>query len=245
MSASCSASSARVSGASSMRRARGAALELGQQRAQRVAAVQLVGAVGGDDEHALGAQAAGQEGEEGARRAVGPVQVLDRQQRPAPRAPSRSSSVEQRLEEARLRRRVAVHDRRARVGRRELGQEAREPARVRRAELVERGVAVARERAQRGDERGVGQLALAELDAVAAERRGASAARARALELVDSRVLPTPDSPATKASDGRPAAASASAASSSASSRLRPMNRLLVTRVGTVPVSLDIVAEGM
>jgi hypothetical protein len=48
-----------------------------------------------------------------------------------------------------------------------------------------------------------------------------------------------------KASDGRPAEASANAASSSASSRLRPMNRLLVTRVGTVPVSLDIVAEGM
>jgi hypothetical protein len=48
-----------------------------------------------------------------------------------------------------------------------------------------------------------------------------------------------------KASDGRPAEASPRAASSSASSRLRPMNRLLVTRVATVPVSLDIVGDGM
>ena len=62
------------------------ALELGQQRAQRVAAVQLVGAVGGDEQHALGAQAARQEGEEGARGGVGPVQVLDRQHAPARRA---------------------------------------------------------------------------------------------------------------------------------------------------------------
>ena len=60
----------------------GVALELGQQRAQRVAAVQLVRAVGGDDEHALAAQRAGEVDEEGARRAVGPVQVLDREQQP-------------------------------------------------------------------------------------------------------------------------------------------------------------------
>ena len=51
----------RVSGASSIRRAFGDALELGQQRAQRVAAVQLVGAVGRDDEHALGPQVAREE----------------------------------------------------------------------------------------------------------------------------------------------------------------------------------------
>jgi hypothetical protein len=35
------------------------------------------------------------------------------------------------------------------------------------------------------------------------------------------------------------------AASSSASSRVRPMNRLLVTRVGTVPVSLGVGGDGM
>ena len=57
----------------------GRALELGEQRPQRVAAVQLVGAVGEDDEDGLAAEAAGEEGEERARRAVGPVDVLERE----------------------------------------------------------------------------------------------------------------------------------------------------------------------
>ena len=56
------------------------ALELGQQRPQRVAAVHLVRPVGGDDQHALGLQAAAQERQRRARRAVRPVQVLDQQQ---------------------------------------------------------------------------------------------------------------------------------------------------------------------
>ena len=51
------------------------------------------------------------------------------------------------------------------------------------------------------------------------------------------RDLPTPDSPAMNASDGRPSAASDSAASSSVSSALRPTRRLLVTRVATNVVS--------
>ena len=56
------------------------AFELGQQRAERVAAVQLVGPVGADDEHALVREAVGEEGQRRARRAVGPVQVLDHEQ---------------------------------------------------------------------------------------------------------------------------------------------------------------------
>src|SRR5690349_1568068 len=51
------------------------------------------------------------------------------------------------------------------------------------------------------------------------------------------RVLPTPDSPATKTSDGRPAAASVSAASSSASSAVRPIILLDVILAATAPVS--------
>src|SRR5262245_60597985 len=60
---------------------------------------------------------------------------------------------------------------------------------------------------------------------------------ARSLNSLTRRLFPTPDSPATKTSEGLPSLASANAASSSASSLARPMKRLLVTRVGTVQVS--------
>ena len=52
-------------------------LELGQQRPQRMAPVQLVGSIGGDHDHPLVAQARCEEGKEGACRAVRPVQVLE------------------------------------------------------------------------------------------------------------------------------------------------------------------------
>ena len=52
------------------------ALELGEQRAQGMAAMQLVGAIGQDHAHALLAQGAGEEHGEGTGRAVGPVHVL-------------------------------------------------------------------------------------------------------------------------------------------------------------------------
>ena len=79
----------------------GAALELGQQRAQRVAAVQLVGAVGDDEAQRLGVGAAHEEGEEVARRGVGPVGVLEHEHdRPALAEPV--DERQQRLEQARL-----------------------------------------------------------------------------------------------------------------------------------------------
>jgi len=53
------------------------ALELGQHRPQRVAAVQLVGAVGDDQAERLGARAAHEEDEEVARGGIRPVQVLE------------------------------------------------------------------------------------------------------------------------------------------------------------------------
>ena len=55
------------------------ALELGQQRAQSVAAVQLVAAVGQEHHHPLLAQAPGQECHERPRGAVGPMHVLEDQ----------------------------------------------------------------------------------------------------------------------------------------------------------------------
>ena len=77
------------------------ALELGEQRAERVAAVQLVGAVGRDDEQRLVAERGGEEAQERARGRVGPVQVLDDQQhRGVAREPVEHR--EQRLEHARL-----------------------------------------------------------------------------------------------------------------------------------------------
>ena len=102
-------------------------------------------------------------------------------------------------------------------------------------QLAEHGVVVARERAEDADDRGVGQLLLAQLDALA-DRDARAAPRPRASSATR-RDLPTPDSPATKASDGRPSAASRSAASSSASSAARPISRLLVIRVATPGVS--------
>src|SRR6185436_13128051 len=62
-------------------------------------------------------------------------------------------------------------------------------------------------------------------------------ARARAASSESRRVLPTPESPATNASQGLPSAASASATSSSASSSERPTNVELDTRVATTQVS--------
>lgn len=51
-------------------------VEFGEERAQRVAAVDVVGAVGGEDDQATGAQGAEEIGEEVAGGGVGPVQVL-------------------------------------------------------------------------------------------------------------------------------------------------------------------------
>ena len=54
--------------------------QLRDHAAQRVAAVQVVGAVRPDDRNALAVQHAGKESDQVARGGVGPVQVLDHQQ---------------------------------------------------------------------------------------------------------------------------------------------------------------------
>ena len=99
------------------------ALGLGQERAQRVAAVQLVGAIGGDEQHPLVPRVADEEGQEVARRAVRPVDVLeDEHQRLRLGQPPRGGQQE--LEHAALRERALG----AGLGRVELGQQRREPA---------------------------------------------------------------------------------------------------------------------
>ena len=220
----------RASGARARRARVRSALELGQQRPQRMAAVQLVGAVGRDDEQPLGRTgcAPGRRGSRGssgrpsgcprARAASGRVAAEAVQQRRA--APRRAAAG------------PLPRRRRGAVGlAAELGQQRGELG-ARAGQLVERRVAVARERAQRADERRVGQLALAELDAVAEQDTRAAVARARASSST-SRVLPTPDSPATKASHARPSAAWPRTRRSSASCGSRPTNRRLETRDAT------------
>ena len=159
------------------------ALELGQQRAQRVAAVQLVRAVGRDDEHALLAEAARQVDEERAGRAVGPVQVLDRDHQPV-LAREQLQQLEQAVEQARLGGRLVVV-----AGLAEAGEDLGERAARGVGELLEGRVAGAGQRAQRADDRRVGQLALAQLDAVAADHADAVGA-GRALELGQQAGLP-------------------------------------------------------
>ena len=143
----------------------GIALELGEQRPQRVAAVQLVRAVAGDHEHALAAQRRSQIDEEGARGAVGPVQVLDRQQQ-ALLAGQQLQQLEQRVEQPRLRGGLVV--RRLRTPP-EPGEDLREGGAGGLRERGEGRIAGAGERAQGADDRRVRQLALPQLDAVAAD----------------------------------------------------------------------------
>ena len=153
-------------------------LELGQQRPQRVAAVHLVRAVGADREHPLGAHGPRHEGEEGARGAVGPVDVLEQQQHRLLAAEALQQR-EQRLEEPALRRARALVGARRRTARAELGQQRGQLGPRELADLLQYGVPVPRQRPQGGDERRVGQLALAQLYAFAAQRPGAPVLRAR------------------------------------------------------------------
>jgi hypothetical protein len=143
-------------------------------------AMQLVRPVAGHDEHALVAQAAREEREEAARRTVGPVDVLDREQQRALLAEALDER-QQRLEQTSLRVVVvAAGVARLPEGRKEAGE--RRAGRGR--EGMQGRIIVPGEWTERPDDRGVGQLALAQLDAVAADRTAAELAHA-ALELGD------------------------------------------------------------
>ena len=141
-------------------------LRLGEEGPQRVAPVELVGPVGRDQDEPLAARGAQQEGEEVARRAVGPVQVLDDQhERRLLREPGEQG--QQRLEQASLGE-LLVGGRAGGVA--GLGQQPAQLGAPRPGQLGDGlGAELAPQLAQHGDDRRVGQLALAQLDAVAAQ----------------------------------------------------------------------------
>lgn len=147
--------------------------ELGEQRPHRVAAVQLVGAVGdhGQQPGVVG-EAGGEEREEVASRVVGPVGVVEPEHH-RPFLGHRFEQGEERLEGT-----VAV----AVVGRRRVRVDLRdqlgEPGAGGGGEAVEDAVVLADQAAQGGDQRRVGQFVVAELDALAADRAAAAFAGA-------------------------------------------------------------------
>jgi hypothetical protein len=174
-----------------------AALLLGQERPQRMAAVQLVAAIRAHDEQALVAQAAQQRGQELERRAVGPLQVVDHEDH----RPVGGELVEQaakQAEQAGLGQRLAGCGQAVRAGRQrvgaQLGQQTRELGAVGAHEVVERlRPQLAHQAAQRAGDRRVRQLAGAEGHAVAAQhvrpRRGRQALQlAQQTRLADARL---------------------------------------------------------
>ena len=178
--------------------ARGA-LELGQQRAQGMAPVQLVGAIGDDEAERLLARAAHEEGDEVARRAVGPVQVLDREQHRAG-APETLEQREQRLEQPALAGAGLLVG--ARPGPAELRQQLRERVARRRGQgfgpLCALGGEAAGERPQRGDQRCVRDLRAAELEALPEQHARPAGTRAgldlaQQPRLADARLAPDED----------------------------------------------------
>ena len=162
----------------------GSAIELRHERPQGVATMKLVAAVGADEQQPRVVRVANQEGEKVPGGAIGPVQVLDREH-DRPGLAEAGEQREQDLEQARLCERLVegrVAADPALAGVAELGQQPCEllapgqGVQLGRAEL-------ARQRPQRRGERGEGQLALGQLDAVAGEhatrRRSPHGARAR------------------------------------------------------------------
>ena len=203
----------------------GVALELGQQRAQRVAPVQLVLAVGGDDQHALAAQRAGQVDEEGARGAVGPVQVLDRDQQ-AGLAREQLEQLQQGVEQARLRGRLVVGALARRRGRggSAPARRARRPRAPRTTRRRRAPAGAARRRSARRAARS--RPARRSRRRSRARRRRAPRARARRAAASCRRRTRRPRTPARA---GRPRLRPRAARSSSSSVAL-PTKRVLVTR---------------
>ena len=104
----------------------------------------------------------------------------------------------------------------------EAGQQRGELVAAPAAQLLERRMLLAHQRAQRAEQRRVGKLGLALLDALAAQRDRAPRAAQPLLELADQARLADPESPPTSTTTGRRSAASRQASSSSASSPTRP-----------------------
>ena len=201
MSASCWASSSRVSGVQLDAAGARVALELGQQRPQRVAAVQLVRAVGGDHQHALAAQR-GARGRRGTRASSGRPSAGPRSSAAARRRRASSSSSSS---SASNRRACAVASSSASPSPRPS------PGRIWASAARAAGETAPRTRGRRRGPAGAARRRSARRAArpPPARRsrrrsRATPSARAARSSSLSRRVLPTPDSPATNASDGRP-----------------------------------------
>ena len=153
------------------------ALPAGDERPQRMAAVQLVGAEADDHEHASAVQRAHEQGHEVERRPIRPVQILDHEHERAVGSEPLDHAHDQ-LEQAR---RAALTERSP--AERAVGIEVRQHLRQlgagRPDELIELlGRRVAHERAERVRERAERQALAAHLDAAAREHPRARLARA-------------------------------------------------------------------
>jgi hypothetical protein len=151
----------------------GRAAQLGEERQQRMASVELVGAVGQQEHDGGVAQVAHEEAEQVAGRAIRPVEVLDHEEDGRPRGEPLEDAEEQ-LEHPALGRldaqtgpRVVDHGTEIRHEARQLG-----PARAEDGFDV-RGRRPADQTAQGLDDRGIGQGAVSEQDAAALEHLGA------------------------------------------------------------------------
>ena len=217
---------------------RGTLRQLGQQRAQRMAAVQLVRAVAGHGQHALGAQAAapGTPGSARVERSAQCTSSSDEQHRPA--GAEGVEQVEHRLEEVRLG--GGVLRRRERAGRPSppAGRAAAGPApRARPARSASNTSSPSRTSGRSAlTQRRVGQLAVAQLDAVAAQhaaRRPRALRRtARAAAASSPRRIRRPAARARAARRRRRRAPRAARRAP----RRGPTSRSLVTRAAMTPV---------
>ena len=216
------------------------AVHLGQPRAERMAAMELVRPVGADDDEALGPDVARQEGHEIASRAIGPVEVLEDAHDRRPLAEV-AKEGEQALEDPGLdplRSREASWSSAGRGP--ELGHQSTELGRRRGAQVVEVEIAEPAAREDRGqapqrlDEwRERQAAAVAQADASALEDERAALARPLAdlrRSAGSCRCRPRRRRGRRRHRRRRPARRPPSGPRSSAS---RPMNRGLETRVAT------------
>ena len=150
--------------------------ELGQERQQRVAAMELVGAVREQEHHRDVAQVPDEEPEQVAGRAIGPVQVLDDEHDRRPSGQALEDPEEQ-LEQAALARAVAQGTGRAPAGSGDGPEVGDQPGQLG-ATLAQNDVELLRvgpadEPAQGFGDRGVRHRTLAQVDAPAEQDDGA------------------------------------------------------------------------
>ena len=164
-------------------------IELGQQRAQRVSAVELVRAVGQQQHHPLLAHAPRQKRYKRAGRAVGPVHVLEDQHHRG-RVGQQIKQLEHRLEQPHLPGGVWAVVAWTPVV--EARKDRRQLVATSGAQCVEYWVVLADQRSQRAQQRRVGQLAVGLLNALAAQDQGRRfvAVGQPLLELADQPRLP-------------------------------------------------------